>query len=274
MTPQFTVDPRKCYGCGACVLVCPKRLLVLEDGYPKLKEGKEHLCNDCGQCMVYCQGGALIKDRFRCDDLEEIVFRTRDASDNVFQALKQRRSYRNFTGQSVKERDLEKILEAVSFAPSGGNNRLLRFVIIKLETTRKFLDLVIHWFETDCAEDPVYGQRYAKKIDSILDRFYAGEDPILRNAPSVVFSIGSKTAVWGPVESGINLTYFNLAAEALDIGCCFAGYATAAAQRNKDVRELLGISDEEECFCAMCFGYKTIHAERIPRRPDVNCTLL
>ena len=65
------------------------------------------------------------------------------------------------------------------------------------------------------------------------------------------------------MESGINLTYFNLVAETMNIGCCFAGYATAAAKRSREVRELLGIKEDEECFSAMCFGYKTIRAQRI-----------
>lgn len=86
--------------------------------------------------------------------------------------------------------------------------------------------------------------------------------------------LGPKTAVWGGVESGINLTYFNLAAETMNIGCCFAGYATAAAKRSQAVRDLLGIKEDEECFSAMIFGYKTIRAQRIPARSSPRCEIL
>lgn len=144
------------------------------------------------------------------------------ASKTIIQVLKQRRSYRSFSSQSVKQSDLEKILEVVGYAPSGGNNRFLRLIITKPETTKKFLELIAQWSTGTVEPDPVYGKRYASKIDSILERYRAGQDPILRNAPSVVFSVGPKTAVWGGVESGINLTYFNLAAETMNIGCCFA----------------------------------------------------
>lgn len=268
MSPHCTTSSDKCIGCGTCILVCPKRLLIFEDGRPKMFEGREHLCNDCGQCVAYCPTGAAIHNGILAADLEKTSMPS-SASKTIVQTLKQRRSYRNFSSQPVKQPDIEKILEVVGYAPSGGNNRFLRLIITKPETTKKFLELIAQWFDGDCRTDPVYGKCYANKIDSILERYSAGQDPILRNAPSVVFSVGPKTAVWGGVESGINLTYFNLAAETMNIGCCFAGYATAAAKRSREVRELLGIKEDEECFSAMCFGYKTIRAQRIPTRPLV-----
>lgn len=274
MSFHCTVGSEKCVGCGTCIPVCPKRLLILEDGRPRMIEGREHLCNDCGQCTAYCPEGAIIHNGIRADELERTTIPTSSASKTVLQALKQRRSYRNFSTQPVKQSDLEKILEVVGYAPSGGNNRFLRLIITKPETTKKFLELIAQWLDGDCRTDPVYGKRYASKIDSILERYRAGQDPILRNAPSVVFSVGPKTAVWGGVESGINLTYFNLAAETMNIGCCFAGYATAAAKRSREVRELLGIKEDEECFSAMCFGYKTIRAQRIPARSSPRCEIL
>ena len=252
MPSHCTTSSDNCIGCGTCILVCPKRRLILDNGRPKMIEGREHLCNDCGQCTAYCPVGAAIHNGILAADLEKTSMPSSSASKTIIQALKQRRSYRSFSSQPVKQSDLEKILEVVGYAPSGGNNRFLR--------------LISQWFDGDCRTDPVYGKRYASKIDSILERYRAGQDPILRNAPSVVFSVGPKTAVWGGVESGINLTYFNLAAETMNIGCCFAGYATAAAKRSREVRELLGIKEDEECFSAMCFGYKTIRAQRIPTR--------
>lgn len=266
MPTHCTIGSDNCIGCGTCILVCPKRLLILEDGRPKMIEGREYLCNDCGQCTAYCPTGAAIHNGISAADLEKTSMPSSSASRTIIQALKQRRSYRNFSSQPVKQTDIKKIFEVVGYAPSGGNNRFLRLIITKPETTKKFLELIAQWFDRDCRTDPVYGKRYANKIDSILERYRAGQDPILRNAPSVVFSIGPKTAVWGAVESGINLTYFNLAAETMNIGCCFAGYATATAKRSREVRELLGIKEDEDCFSAMCFGYKTIQAQRIPAR--------
>lgn len=274
MPVNFSVDPDLCSSCGTCVLVCPKALLAQEDGVIKMIEGKEQLCNNCGQCAVYCPDFAITVGCEPGGELEETKIPTRDAYENVLQALKERRSYRFFSRMPVKQKDLERIFDVVRYAPSGGNNRFLRLIITQPETTEKFLELAAKWFEEDCRNDPTYGKRYASKIDSILERYREGEDPILRHAPHVIFSIGPKKAVWGAVESGINLIYFNLAAETMKIGCCFAGYATAVAQRSKEVRELLGINEEEECFCAMIFGYKMVRACRIPVRPAVKVEII
>ena len=78
--------------------------------------------------------------------------RSREDINAFFFSLKNNRS---FSSQPVKQSDLEKILEVVGYAPSGGNNRFLRLIITKPETTKKFLELIAQWFDGDCRTDPV-----------------------------------------------------------------------------------------------------------------------
>lgn len=270
----ISVDSKKCCECGNCALVCPKGLLTVNDGRMEMKTAGENLCNDCGQCAAFCPQGAVIQNDKKSCDLQPTRVFSAVESDAIIQVLKQRRSYRNFSSESISETDLQKILDVVSYSPSGGNNRCLRWIITKPDTTKKFLQLVAQWFDGDCRRDPVYGKRYASKIDSILTRLRAGLDPILRHAPYVAFVVGPKNSVWGGVEAGIQLISFNLAAETLNIGCCFAGYAAAAAKKSIEVQKLLGIRDNEQCFCAMIFGYKTLQAKRIPERPELKVDIV
>ena len=167
MPSHCTTSSDNCIGCGTCILVCPKRLLILDNGRPKMIEGREHLCNDCGQCTAYCPVGGAIHNGILAADLEKTSMPSSSASKTIIQALKQRRSYRSFSSQPVKQSDLEKILEVVGYAPSGGNNRFLRLIITKPETTKKFLELIAQWFDGDCRTDPVYGNvMQAKSIPS------------------------------------------------------------------------------------------------------------
>ena len=87
MSFHCTVGSEKCVGCGTCIPVCPKRLLILEDGRPRMIEGREHLCNDCGQCTAYCPEGAIIHNGIRADELERTTIPTSSASKTVLQAL-------------------------------------------------------------------------------------------------------------------------------------------------------------------------------------------
>ncbi|MCD8242964.1 MAG: nitroreductase family protein [Parabacteroides sp.] len=132
--------------------------------------------------------------------------------------------------------------------------------------------LIAEWMDTDCRNDPVLSKRY--DINSILKRFKQGKDVILRGAPCVAFTVGPRGMTWGGVDSGIALTYFNLAAEAHNIGCCFAGYASNAASMSDALRDYLGIKPDEECYCAICFGHKTIVPHRVPGRPAVTVNYL
>ena len=131
MPSHCTTSSDNCIGCGTCILVCPKRLLILDNGRPKMIEGREHLCNDCGQCTAYCPEGAAIHNGILAADLEKTSMPSSSASKTIIQALKQRRSYRSFSSQPVKQSDLEKILEVVGYAPSGGNNRFLRLTVVR-----------------------------------------------------------------------------------------------------------------------------------------------
>ncbi len=47
-----------CGYCGACVAVCPIKLLELTESEIIIEEG----CNNCGKCEIVCPLGALISE--------------------------------------------------------------------------------------------------------------------------------------------------------------------------------------------------------------------
>lgn len=59
------------------------------------------------------------------------------AKPTVFEALFERRSIRKFTPEPVAEKDLQRILEAGRWAPSGLNNQPWRFLILREGDSRK-----------------------------------------------------------------------------------------------------------------------------------------
>ncbi len=50
-------DPDNCVGCGACTLVCPHRVLAVDDG--KVSIVDRNGCMECGACVKNCPTGAL-----------------------------------------------------------------------------------------------------------------------------------------------------------------------------------------------------------------------
>lgn len=271
--PRFFTNLSECIRCGVCVKACPKGLIYQnEENIPQMTDGAESRCNNCGQCVAYCPTEASMQTYSERAHLEAALQYKSERSETILKFLKSRRSNRNYLPVPLTRQELLKILETANFAPSGGNNRTLRWILIedqqKMNEMRK---LIAQWFDTTCREHPVYSKRYA--IDSILSRIQKGQDVIFRGAPHVVYCVGPEKATWGPVDTGIALTYFNLACEAMNIGCCFAGYATKSAE-TQNIRDFLGIGSEEKVWCALCFGRKSLVPYRIPNRGEVPVTFL
>ena len=64
---------------------------------------------------------------------------------DVFEAIKNRRSVRAYAGEKVSEEDVERLIEAVRWAPSAGNIQPWEFVIVKeVETKRKLSDAALN----------------------------------------------------------------------------------------------------------------------------------
>jgi len=51
------LDSEKCTGCGACLDVCPHRLLKLDGGKAAITD--KDLCMECGACKLNCPFGAI-----------------------------------------------------------------------------------------------------------------------------------------------------------------------------------------------------------------------
>ncbi len=272
METKFISDKEKCIKCGICTKVCPKGLIEFRDKTPIMSKEASLRCNNCGQCVAFCPTGAARQAFSEGVPLSSAFNFSSDNTQNLLSFLKSRRSYRTYQPTPVNHNVLIAILETANYAPSGGNNRKLRWIVIESPSkTKELTEMIADWFDKEARVHPVYSKRYA--IDSILQRYRGGKDVIMRGAPHIAFAVGPSNHVWGPVDTGIALTYFNLACEAHDIGCCFAGYATKAAE-SENIRRFLGVQEGETVWCAICFGNKTLHAVRLPNRGKVPLTLI
>jgi ferredoxin len=50
------IDPLRCTGCGACTLICPVSVLMVEDD---MKCHASEGCISCGKCIGVCSWNAI-----------------------------------------------------------------------------------------------------------------------------------------------------------------------------------------------------------------------
>ena len=128
---------------------------------------------------------------------------------DLFDAIKNRRSIRNFKPDPVSDKDIAIILEAARQAPSWANTQCWRFVVIKNPDTRKLLS------ETSPGNRGVESIKQAPvTIASCAEKnisgYYGGRK-------------ASYTGDWFMFDLGIAMEHMALAASALGLGTVHLG---------------------------------------------------
>lgn len=128
---DVVITQEKCTGCGACARDCLRGLLVVEEGRARVREG---YCIRCGHCAAVCPAGAVrlvgggedapADYRPAAFDVDPAVLRN---------AMKFRRSVRQFRPEPVGEEALAALLDAARYAPTGGNRQGNRFILLDRE---------------------------------------------------------------------------------------------------------------------------------------------
>ncbi|MFH1093489.1 MAG: nitroreductase family protein [Candidatus Omnitrophota bacterium] len=144
----------------------------------------------------------------------------------VEKSILTRRSARSFNRRPVNEDDIQAVLKAAVWAPSGLNNQPWRFKVIR----------------NDIEKDGLAGfTKYAY---------------IIKEAPVSICVFLDKTAVYNREKDimaiGACIQNMLLQAHAMGLGSCWLG---EILNRKEEVREFLKIQPEYELMAVVSFGY-------------------
>jgi nitroreductase len=155
----------------------------------------------------------------------------------TLEAIKTRRSTREFTCIDVSKEDIEKILEAGRWAPSGMNNQPWRFVIVSDKKTKDLLAKQTHY------EDIVKSASCAIAVFYDLDSGYDRTKDIL--------------AIGACVQNML------LAAHSLGMGACWLGEIL----KNKEkVAGLLESRPRDELMAVIALGRSAEKSQKCDRK--------
>jgi nitroreductase len=155
---------------------------------------------------------------------------------DVIEAIKGRRSIRQYLPQPVEEEKIRQILEAAQWAPSASNKQPWHFIVVRDSKTRQEL-----------AKRHSYGRWMAE-------------------SPVVMVALGDpkrspKYHLCDPHNAVMNLL---LAAYSLGLSTCWMGVRDGDLEQT--FKQLLGIPEAMRVICAVSVGYSKVKAssERLP----------
>jgi nitroreductase/NAD-dependent dihydropyrimidine dehydrogenase PreA subunit len=255
------IEDEKCIACGTCLTVCNLFSRSEEQDKIIFKVPKNPLdCNLCGQCIAVCPEDAILYDNIGeaetfkgVDHPEEIA-----DYDTVYNIMRANRSVRSYKKDKVPLELLKKVFSAMQMAPTGGNMRLEKFIIVSnQEKLSAFSDAVIE----ELLKDPMMGERYGKLLPLMRKRY---KIPVFLDAPHVIFVTSSMRFSSMDNNIGIIITYGRLAAQALGLGTCWNGLSQAAMRMNPDLMKMIGIRGKTTGVFVI--GYPNITFHRAPPR--------
>jgi nitroreductase len=156
---------------------------------------------------------------------------------DLMQAIRARRSIRNFLDKYVEEELLLAVLEAGRLAPSARNMQDWRFIVVRDAATRSLL------------------------AKAARDQQFVGQAPVVIAAcgtSDMVMTCGQPAYA---IDVAIALDHMTLAAAARGLGTCWIG-----AFYEDLVKEILGVPPEIRVVALLPLGYPAEEPEPRPRK--------
>ena len=190
---------------------------------------------------------------------------------DVMEAIKKRRSIRNYKPDEIPEEVLDKLLNAMRLAPSGVNHQPWKFIVVKDKATKEKLAAACRFNPTRadgqpfiakapvvivcCGSEKVAAARYRKKDDgkiwvadgaAVVEEMKTGA---VEHQSTMLFDLA------------IALEHLALAAVEEGLGTCWIEGMDEGA-----VKKILSIPDDIKLAAVMPVGYPVSWPEAKPRK--------
>jgi nitroreductase len=188
---------------------------------------------------------------------------------DVLEAIRKRRSIRNYKADQIQREVLDRLLEALRLAPSGGNRQPYKFIIVQDGETKRRLAAA-------CKFNPgrLNGQAFIAEAPLVIvacgserkaiTRYYKDGQVFLRigSDPEEIDKDPIKYENTMSIDLAIALDHLTLVAAAEGLGTCWVG-----GLDELEVKRLLSIPDDMRVPIVMPVGYPVSWPEPRPRKP-------
>jgi nitroreductase len=168
-----------------------------------------------------------------------------------------RRSFRAYKPEQIKDEELQTILDAGSYAPSGGNTQPWHFTVIQKSD-------VLQKINATCREAMLKSGN-----KTFEERAKAENFSIFYHAPTLIVVSGDEKAITPQYDCALALGNMFLAAESIGVGSCWIHALSMLlnADAGKALSKELDIPEGYKVHGSGAFGYKTTeHPSPAPRK--------
>ena len=254
---QIIIDANLCKGDGACVAVCPARMLTL-NANGIAEEVPEGNCIFCGHCAAVCPNDALTHTGLPQEPFLPASKKLPDPT-AIDSFLMSRRSAREFKEKPVARGTMETLLDVARRAPTASNSQKLHWIVVDGKSK-------VHALSAEIID-------YLRNSDfspARLAQWDSGYDFILRGAPTLVVACTPADYEWGKQDCAIALTFLELAAEARGLGACWAGYLTRVAGNYAPLHKALSVPEGYVVCGGLMLGDRKYSYRLIPPRKPLS----
>lgn len=171
----------------------------------------------------------------------------------ILQNILTRRSIRTYTREQILDTELQAIIEAAKYAPSGGNSQSWHFTVVQNEEKLKQLNTrVREAFKDLIVDDTTYPSKVKgkKAAESNNYNFYY-------HAPTLIIVSNDRGYSNAMADSSASLQNIFLATHSLDLGSCWINQLTWFGDEPA-IREVLttfGIPENHKVCGAAALGH-------------------
>lgn len=271
---MFTVNKKKCVGCGKCVKDCFTNDIVMVDKKAKIKN---EACIKCGHCIAICPEDAVSTDEYEMKDVIEYSQKDFEIDDdNLLNFMKFRRSVRKFKDKDVSEKKIAKIIEAGRFSPTASNLQKVSYIVVK-EGIRELTSLALESLKQkgelilgDEHQQDAIMKKYAASWIKMHEQFQSDPkkgDRIFFNAPAVIVVTANSD-----IDGALASSRMELMTNALGLGNLFSGFFVRASRDNKEILDFLEVKEGQHVVTCMVIGYPDVDYKRTAPRKSANVT--
>lgn len=252
------IDKDLCIGCGLCSADCLSRAIVIKNGLAEVTRP----CFLCGHCVAICPQGAVIMDGegYDMSDVQEI---DREKSfiepERMISAIMSRRSIRNFKKKPVTKETMEKVLKAGRYSPTASNMQNVSYLAF-IENAEELRAVAMEELRRLEHDEEAFSEVFPTSLKKLRMDF-SDDDFLFKGAPAILITVSPSM-----INASIASANMELMAVSEGLGAVYIGIFVRLAEKNKRIRDFLGLLDNEQICSCLSLGYPAVTYKRTPPR--------